>query len=128
MKRIKLSGWIAFIGLVLGTTACLFEPEYSQKEVDAKMKQTLNDRLLEYRQLSLRNCREELLKEAIKRADSLLVLDTYFKRDTLTLPPKPQRPGDPIPEVKSKTADTLRLRPFFERGKRKFKRDTILKQ
>jgi hypothetical protein len=109
-------------------SACLKEEQYSKAEIQARMDEVLNQKLLDFRLNAIRRCREDMMLEATAIADSMLIQESFLNRDTLTRPPKPIRPGDPIPEVKS-LPDTVKLKPFFDRRKKgKVQRDTLIKK
>jgi hypothetical protein len=121
----KRFSWLAACLLFL-CTACLSKKDYSEEEVQVLMNQELNRRLLEYRKVKIKACYDEAFQAATHIADSLLIEQAYFERDTLSRPPKPIKPTEGIPEVKG--PDTIALKPLFEGKKKKIKMDTLGKK
>jgi len=116
--------WLA-AGLLFLCTACS-KKDYTAEEVQILMNQELNHRLVEYRKAKLKACYDEAFQAATHIADSLLIAQAYFERDTLSRPPKPIKPTEGIPEIKG--PDTIALKPLFEGKKKKMKIDTLGKK
>jgi len=92
----------------------------SEEEKTAKVEQRLQEetdrRVAEYVRILERNCQEKVLEEAIRIADSLLVLEARLSTDTILKPLKPLRPDKPDAQI---LRDTTPIKPFL-----KPKRDT----
>lgn len=115
-----------YLSLPLLFTACLSKKDYSEAEIQALMDQELARKVAEYRSAKLKACEEEAIRKANQIADSLIIAEAYFERDTFLRPPKPIKPTDKAPEVK--TLDSIELKPLFEGKKRKVKVDTLKKK
>ncbi|HOY19386.1 MAG TPA: hypothetical protein PLC89_18905 [Haliscomenobacter sp.] len=112
--------------LFLFCTACLSKKEYSEEEIKTLMDQEVNRKITDYRNAKIKACQEDALREATRIVDSLLIVEAYFERDTLSRPPKPVKPNEDIPKIKG--PDTIQLKPLFEGKKKKVKIDTLGKK
>ncbi|WP_044233680.1 hypothetical protein [Haliscomenobacter hydrossis] len=112
--------------LFLLCTACLSKKEYTEEEIKTLIDRELNRKISEYRNAKIKSCQEEALREATRIVDSLLIVEAYFERDTLSRPPKPVKPNEDIPKIKG--PDTIQLKPLFEGKRKKVKIDTIGKK
>ncbi|MFN7115828.1 MAG: hypothetical protein ACK4TA_03460 [Saprospiraceae bacterium] len=106
------------IGIVLGILLCSCE---SEAEKQAKVQQRLQTeadlRVVEYMSVLQKNCQTKVLEEAVRIADSLLVLEARLSTDTLFKPLKPLRPEKPETQI---LKDTTPIKPFL-----KPKKDTL---
>ena len=120
MKRLfsLLTCCVLFLG---GLSSCLTREEYSEADVNALMEAEVQKKLDDFRRVKEERCLEELLKEAGRRADSILINQAFFERDTTLRPPKPLKPEKP--EIKA-YRDTTPLRPLFDPKKKKPAADT----
>ncbi|PHN07433.1 hypothetical protein [Flavilitoribacter nigricans] len=100
--------------IVTALVACGDGPDENQVAVEAFLKQQVEERILTYRQILTQQCRDNVLEEAGKIADSILIAEARLQRDSMNKPPKPLKPDRP--ELK-KLKDSLKLDPLF--------RDTI---
>jgi len=114
------------IGLLFLSTACLSKKDYSEAEIQALMDKELTRKIADYRLAKIKSCEEEALRKATHIADSLIIAEAYFERDTLTRPPKPIKPDEKAPEIKG--PDTIQLKPLFEGKRKKLKVDTLKKK
>lgn len=108
--RLLLVSAFAFL-LLLPLLSCIRERDRAA-EVKKIIAERVKARLAEYREIRLQRCREELMKEAARRADSVVVAQAELLRDTLSRPPKPLRPERP---ERAAPADTTPLRPLLPR-------------
>ncbi len=97
--------------VIIGLCAGCYNQEASQAEVDALMQSELDNKTQAYRQNYLEDCRERLMKEAAEVADSIIIAQARYQRDTAGRPPVPERPDKP--EVRT-LIDTVPLRPLLE--------------
>jgi len=87
------------------TPAC--EPKEDQSvRVQAMVDQLVQDRIQSHKDIRLARCREEMLREAGGKVDSMLLEEARLTRDTLDRPPKPTKPGQPLLRT---LPDSLRL-------------------
>jgi hypothetical protein len=106
MKRV-----VTFLLLFSLTTACLDPQEFSEEELQALVDTELEKRLLNYQQIKLERCRENLLIKANSIVDSLLYLEAQQMADSLSntnVLPKPARPEIRI------VRDTRPIAPLFD--------------
>lgn len=107
--------WIGMMGTLV------FFGCNSKAEEQAKMAERLQAeaerRVGDYRAIVEKNCQEKVLMEAIRIADSILVLEARMSTDTLFKPLKPLRPEKPETQI---LRDSTPIKPFL-----KPKRDTI---
>lgn len=101
--------WIALATLTLSLTACLSDQEYSQEEVDALMQSELQRRLTNFKEVRSQRCYDQMLAEAVRQADSIMVVRA---REAVPDPGRPDRPERPR---QRKAQDTLPVKPLFER-------------
>ena len=99
----------------MGIVACKKPPTKSKSEV---IQERLDERLLRWREGMNRNCLQKVMDAASIIADSTLLANARFERDTMDFPAIPGRPNRPdfIPPK-----DTVAIKPIFDR---KNKRDT----
>lgn len=120
-KYVKALGF--YLGLTLLSTACLSKKDYSEAEIQALMDQELANKIANYRSAKIKSCEEEALRKATQIADSLIIAEAFYERDTLSRPPKPIKPDEKAPEIKG--PDTIQLKPLFEGKRKKVKVDTM---
>ncbi len=97
--------------LALFLSGCLTREEYSQEDIQALIDEEVAKKIEQFTSTKLERCREELIAEASRIADSILIDEAYFERDTLLRPMKPEKPQKP--EIKI-LKDTTALRPLFD--------------
>lgn len=123
-------GWGSKLTLLLGifllSTACLSKKDYSEAEIQVLMDRELADKIANYRSAKIKSCEEEALRKATQIADSLIIAEAFYERDTLSRPPKPIKPDEKAPEIKG--PDTIQLKPLFEGKRKKVKVDTLGKK
>lgn len=90
------------------------------------MDKELARKVADYRNAKIKSCEEEAMRKATLIADSLIIAEAFFERDTLTRPPKPIKPDEKAPEVKG--PDTIQLKPLFEGKRKKLRLDTLKKK
>ncbi len=72
------------------------EPAEDQSvQVQAMVDQLVQDRIQSHKEIRLLRCREEMLREAGEKVDSILLEEARLKRDTLDRPSKPLKPDQP---------------------------------
>lgn len=96
--------------------ACSSEAEEKAQEAQ-RLQAEADRRVAEYAVLIEKNCKEKVLAEAIRVADSLIVLEARMSTDTIGKPFKPLRPEKPETQI---LKDTVPVKPFL-----KPKKDTI---
>lgn len=112
------------IGSSLVLAGCLTKEEYSEKDIQALIDQEVSVKLQNYTRIKNERCQEDLIKEANRVADSIMVAEAFFDRDTAFRPPKPEKPEKP--ELKG-WKDTVALKPLFDRNRlRKPVRDSSI--
>lgn len=102
------------IGSSLVLAGCLTKEEYSEKDIQALIDQEVSVKLQNYTRIKNERCQEDLIKEANSIADSIMVAEAFFDRDTAFRPPKPEKPEKP--ELKG-WKDTVALKPLFDRNR-----------
>ena len=85
------------------------------------MQERLDERLLRWKEGMNRNCRNKVIEAASTIADSTLLANARFQRDTMDFPAVPGRPNRPdfVPPK-----DTVPVKPIFDKNNRK---DTLSK-
>jgi len=101
--------WVIVMLLTLSQVACISDQEYSGEEVEALMQAELQRRLTNFRAVRSQRCYDEMLKEAIRQADSIMVVRA---REAV---PNPGRPGRPERPQQRQAKDSLPVKPLFER-------------
>lgn len=106
MKPISIFILPLFILLVTG---CLRERDRSA-ETEAIIQEAVRNRLETYEQVRMERCREDILEEANRITDSLMIVEARRQRDTSGRPSRPVRPEKPeFPVVE----DTIPVRPLL---------------
>lgn len=105
----RITTWIIGVALAVSTMACLSDKEYSQEEVEALMQSELERRIRRFRETRSERCYEQMLQEAVRQADSIMVVRA---REAVPDPGRPDRPDRP---VRRTARDTLPVKPLFER-------------
>lgn len=96
---------------MLTLTSCRFDDKAERRaEVQALTEDYIEDRIERYREASMRRCREDIMEEAQRRVDSLILLEARGALDTLLRPQPLEKPERP--QVQS-VQDTLPLAPFL---------------
>lgn len=113
IKNMKKFFWIGIISS-LAFFACISKAEEQAKEME-RLQAEADSRVASYVAIVEKNCREKVLTEAIRIADSILVLEARRSTDTLFKPLKPLRPEKPEIQI---LQDSTPIKPFL-------KRDTI---
>lgn len=108
--RGRFGFWLVMAGLSMAAFACNSGPDENRVAVDAFLEQQVEERLETYRRILYQQCRDKVLEEAGKIADSILILEARLKRDSLNKPARPLKPERP--ELK-KLKDSLKLDPLF---------------
>lgn len=108
------------------STACLSKKDYSEAEIQALMDKEVARKVADYRSAKTKSCEEEALRKATQIADSLIIAEAFYERDTFLRPPKPIKPDEKAPEIKG--PDTIQLKPLFEGKRKKVKADTVGKK
>ena len=108
-QHIKI-GYRAPLFLLLLLAACQSGPDQNRVAVETFVEQEVENRLALYRRILNQQCRDNILEEAGRIADSILITEARLKRDSLGKPPKPEKPERP--ELKQ-LKDSLTLDPLF---------------
>lgn len=123
-KRIGMYGrkWI-FTGfsfaLLLSFYGCLDRKEYAQSDIDALIEKEVEHRVEVFIRTKEERCMEDILKEANRLADSIMVTQAFFDRDTFSRPEKPLRPDKPHIRI---LQDTTPVKPLFRNNPNKILR------
>lgn len=80
--------------------------------VEAKIQETLKERLLSYEEIRRKACKKEVLEAASDLADSILIAQARINKDSLIKPTKPAKPDKPT--IKT-VLDTMPISPFLEK-------------
>lgn len=105
----KYSSWLIVIILVLSQVSCISDKEYSQDEVKALMQSELERRIRNFKEVRWQRCYDQMLAEAVRRADSIMVAKA---REAV---PDPGRPGRPERPAQRTAKDSIPVKPLFER-------------
>jgi len=92
--------------------SCLNNEEYSPEEIQQLIKNEVDERVEEYVSIRKAQCEENLLTEATRLLDSILIAEAREMRDTLFQPVKPERPETP---AFKKLDEDIPLKPLFEK-------------
>jgi hypothetical protein len=95
-------------------SGCLSNEEYSQADIQALMDEAVAEKIKSYTKIKAERCEEDLLKEANRLADSIMITEAFFDRDTAMRPPKPEKPEKPALQV---IKDPTPVKPLFDRKK-----------
>ena len=92
--RIPRFFWTLILAGLVGfsLSGCLTREEYSQEDIQALIDAEVEKKIDQFTSTKLERCREELIAEASQMADSILIDEAYFERDTLLRPVKPEKP------------------------------------
>lgn len=105
MSRDNLMKYIFLLGAVVTMGAC---GERREAIIQAKVAERVTD----FREKQWAKCRESLLREAERMADSLILADAQAAlRDSLLR----QRPSKPLPPAALPPIDSAPVRPIFNR-------------
>lgn len=101
-----LTGSVATLLLLAGC-----QPERDRTaEVQAMIQQEVDKRVDNYRQVVLQRCEDQMMEEAVRRTDSILLEEARNWKDTIAKPPKPLRPDRPALRP---LLDTTPVRPLL---------------
>ena len=115
LSLVRVKWTITGIVLVLVTlSGCLSSEEYSQEDIQALMDEAVAEKIKSYTNIKTTRCAEDLLKEANRLADSVMIAEAFFDRDTAMRPPKPDKPEKPTLQV---LKDAPPVKPLFDRKK-----------
>lgn len=99
-----------YIGISLfGLTACGSDGGVKTERM-AYIEQQVEERIQEYKRILDDRCREQVLTEANRLTDSILLVRARLERDSLDKPPRPDKPDKP--EVKT-IIDSVPVAPLF---------------
>ena len=108
MSRIRFF-YILLIPLFL--VSC--KDDRNERAVEALIQEKLEERLTDYEEILMRKCREEILAQAGKIVDSILISEARLAKDTLDRPAKPERPEKP--DIKT-VLDSTPIAPIIEKN------------
>lgn len=106
-----ITGGLLFMVVLSG---CLNSEEYSQADIQVLMDEAVAEKIKSYTDIKSERCEEDLLKEANRLADSIMIAEAFFDRDTAMRPPKPEKPEKPALQV---IKDATPVKPLFDRKK-----------
>lgn len=90
--------------------SCEGGPDRNKVAVQKFVELQVEEQLATYRKIMMQQCRDKVLEEAGRIADSILITEARLKRDSMGKPPKPLKPEKP--EIKL-LKDSLSLDPLF---------------
>ncbi len=93
----------------MSLTACSSDGEVKGERM-AYIEQQVEERIQEYKRILDERCRDEVLVEANRLTDSILLVRARLERDSLDKPPRPDKPDKP--EVKT-IIDSVPVAPLF---------------
>lgn len=102
------------MSIALLLPSCLDRQEYSQEDMDALIQKEVDKRIADFIRIREERCQEDLLKEANRLADSMMIVLAFFDRDTFSRPEKPEKPERPELKI---LRDSSPIAPLFERRK-----------
>ena len=102
-------GAIFLLALFTLTGGCIQERD-REAEMRALVEQTVRDRIENYKQVRMERCREDMLVEASRRVDSIMILEATLNSGSGAKPPRPNRPSRPDMR---RLDDTLPVRPLL---------------
>ncbi|MFZ4542581.1 MAG: hypothetical protein ACOYOA_00920 [Saprospiraceae bacterium] len=85
----------------------------NEKLRQATIQQKVNERISEFKSKKMAGCKQQAMEVAVKRADSILLMNTdlwQIQTDDIERPPIPEKPG--LPNVKV-TIDSSKVKPLF---------------
>lgn len=77
---------------ILLVVSCRPEPEFSKEEL---IRQRVDEKIETLIKIRKTRCKEKLLSEAAETADSILLSEARYFLDTLSRPPRPNKPESP---------------------------------
>jgi hypothetical protein len=101
---------LPFAVLLLFVFSCSDGPDENQVAVESFVEQQVEQQLATYKRILLKQCRDNILTEAGRLADSILITEARLRRDSMGKPPRPVKPDKP--ELKT-LKDSLGLDPLF---------------
>jgi hypothetical protein len=105
MKR-----WPFLVLVLTFAMACFRERDRSQERQELIQK-TLRERIDNYQRTRMDRCREDMLSEATRLADSIMITEARLRGDSIGKPPKPNRPEKP--ELRQ-LEDTIPIKPLLQ--------------
>ena len=108
MKSRRLALFGIYVGLI-SLTACGGDSEMKEERM-AYIEQQVEERIEEYKRILDERCREDVIEEANRLTDSILLVRARLERDSLDKPPRPDKPDKP--EVKT-IIDSVPVAPLF---------------
>lgn len=98
-----------FLLLVICCISC--KDDRNARAVETLIQSSLEERLAEYERILMKKCQDEMLEEASRIVDSILITEARLSRDTVNRPRKPPKPERP--EVKT-AIDSTPIAPFIK--------------
>lgn len=108
MKSSRLALLGIYAGLI-SLTACAGDSGVKGERM-AYIEQQVAERIQEYKRILDERCREDVIEEANRLTDSILLVRARLERDSLDKPPRPDKPDKP--EVKT-IIDSVPVAPLF---------------
>lgn len=107
----KLRALVAFCACTsLGSLASCGGDSSTKVQRMAYIEEQVEERIKEYKRILDDRCREDVLEEANRLTDSILLVRARLERDSLDKPPIPDKPEKP--EVKT-IIDSVPVAPLF---------------
>jgi hypothetical protein len=101
--------WLIWMLAASSLAACETQEDL-QAEVEALIEQRVEERRSSFIATIQKNCERDILEEATRIVDSIIIAEARLKKDTLPKPPRPDRPE--VPELKQ-LKDTSPVSPLF---------------
>ena len=86
------------------------EKKTDKEAIQELIEETAQKRLDDFRRIRMKRCWQDVMEEASRVADSILLEEARLRRDTLLKPPKPDKPDKP--EIKT-LLDSTPIKPFL---------------
>ncbi|NRB47836.1 MAG: hypothetical protein HRU41_09210 [Saprospiraceae bacterium] len=108
MKSRRIAFFCVYAGLI-SLTACGGDGKVKGERM-AYIEEQVEERIKEYKRILDERCQEDVLEEANRLTDSILLVRARLERDSLDKPPRPDKPDKP--EVKT-IIDSVPVAPLF---------------
>lgn len=103
--RLTILCWLSLAAFSCGN-------ERSQAEVEQAIQERLDKKLTDFSGTFQARCRKDLLSEATRVADSILLTEAKLWTDTIA---RPALPHKPVPPAAIEVSDSVLVAPFLER-------------
>ena len=106
-----MNNWKWLIWILAGFLLPAWESQEDiQQEVEALIEQRVQERRSSFTATIQKNCESQILEEATRIVDSIIIAEARLKKDNIPKPLRPDRPA--VPELKQ-LKDTSPVSPLF---------------